>query len=119
VIGGAADESGRAQAYAAFFKAFYHLTKSSLPNTHLIAGALSSPNATFLAELYKNGIKDYYDALSIDAFSDNDSPPIALFRTPLSTGIEAFHKVMVENGDDKKIWITAFGYSTATVASEQ
>lgn len=105
--------------YTRMLQAGYTGVKAGNPNALVVGGALSdqptqqlvinAPCGTFtetdiaadefLRSMYGAGAKGFFDVLSLHVYGD---PAI----------IDRVRQVMIENGDDKPIWITEFGYQT-------
>jgi hypothetical protein len=129
--------------YLPLLKAGYAGTKAGDPNAQVILGALSPTGANqpgismddlaYLQGLYalNNGeVKNYYDILGAH-LSGFSNPPDCAPATPqcsLSGGwnndpsffafsrLGQYHDALTQAGDDKKIWLTEFGYDSSQVA---
>jgi polysaccharide biosynthesis protein PslG len=108
----------KASAYAALAKAAYPAAKAADPDTTVLAGALADANVAFTRALYAAGIKGSFDAFSIHPYSGDRSPLDPLDgQDPSWTfirGVPAVHQVMLDNSDDKPLWLTEFGWNTST-----
>jgi hypothetical protein len=128
--------------YLPLLKAGYTGTKAGDPNAQVILGALSPTGANqagismddlaYLQGLYtlNNGeVKNYYDILGAH-LSGFSNPPDCTPTTPqcsLSGGwnndpsffafsrLSQYHDALTQAGDDKKMWLTEFGYDSSTV----
>jgi hypothetical protein len=127
--------------YTEMLKAAYTAIKKADPSAIVVNGGLSPttaglplaiPDAQFVQDMYKSGAKDYFDQLGVHGAgfrSAPDADPAAVAKDPVATNrdpspealkrvyafrhIEDIHKVMVENGDDKKkMAVLEFGYTT-------
>jgi hypothetical protein len=129
--------------YLPLLKAGYAGTKAGDPNAQVILGALSPTGANqpgismddllYLRGLYalNNGeVKNYFDILGAH-LSGFSNPPDCMPATPqcsLSGGwnndpsffafyrLGQYHDALAQAGDDKKIWLTEFGYDSSSVA---
>jgi hypothetical protein len=129
--------------YLPLLKAGYAGTKAGDPNAVVFLGALSPTGANqpgvsmddlqYLKGLYaiNNGeVKNYYVVLAAH-LSGFSNPPDCQPSTPqcsLSGGwnndpsffafyrLGQYHDALTQLGDDKKIWLTEFGYDSTTVA---
>ena len=129
--------------YLPLLKAGYTGTKAGDASAQVLLGALSPTGATqpgvsmddlaYLRELYAlNGgeVKRYFDMLAAH-LSGFSNPPDCTPATPqcsLSGGwnndpsffaftrLGQYRDVMLQAGDDKKVWLTEFGYASSPVA---
>ncbi len=129
--------------YLPLLKAGYAGTKAGDPSAQVVLGALSPTGANqpgvsmddlqYLRGLYTlNGgeVKNYFDVLGAH-LSGFSNPPDCTPATPqcsLSGGwnndpsffaftrLAQYHDALVAAGDDKKIWLTEFGYDSSPVA---
>lgn len=90
----------KAERYAAILKAAYVAIKGASPSTKVLGGTFVGGNGLFLRALYAQGIKGYYDILSVHFYDET------LYS------LREMRKVMRANGDNKKVWIGEFGYSS-------
>ena len=92
--------------YTQLLKATYKKTKEVNPACRILTGGLSKYPTISLKRIYKNGGKGYFDILAIHPFVN----PLNETSVQRLTGIyKSCKKLMQENGDDKKIWITEIG----------
>lgn len=91
--------SDKAGTYAALVKAAYPAAKAGNRAVPVLAGALVRPDIRFLRTLYANGIKGYYDGISIH--------PYGIELT--SAKLNAFHAAQRRAGDRSPLWVTEFG----------
>ena len=131
-----------AAAYVTLLKAAYWAVKAADPQALVVTGALTPAGDVYIPELggllarddleyfkemYAAGMQGYFDAVGVHPSGFNNAPdldprdPAVLassggynahrsfyFRT-----FEAYHDVMVENGDDdKQLWFTEFGWAS-------
>lgn len=90
----------KAARYAAILRATYPVVKRADPSMPVLAGSIVGSNGVFLRALYANGIKGYYDGLSVHYYG-------------LTLGaVRAIHEVQLANGDDTPIWLAEFGWSS-------
>jgi hypothetical protein len=97
--------------YAAILRAAYPAIKAADPQVLVLGGSLVGSNGVFLRELYKAGIKGFYDGLAVHYYN-------------LVLGsVRAIHEVQVANHDTKPLWLDEFGwtscYPKANVQEEQ
>jgi hypothetical protein len=86
--------------YAALLKAAYPAIKQANPNVTVLGGSLTGSNGLFLKALYADGIKGFYDGLSVHYYN------LTL------ASVRSIHEVQLANGDSKPIWLDEFGWSS-------
>jgi polysaccharide biosynthesis protein PslG len=105
--------------YSMMLKASYTGIKAAEPSDTVIVGG-TAPSETdasnlkpadFIAALYRDGDKGYFDAIAAHPYTYPNSPAAGL---PDAWGqMTDMHNVMAANGDgNKQIWITEFGSPT-------
>lgn len=108
----------QASAYVALAKAAYPAVKAADPGATVLAGSLANSHVAFTRALYAAGIKGSFDAFSIHPYSGDRSPLDPLEgQNPSWTfirGVPAVRQVMLDNADDKPLWLTEFGWNTST-----
>ncbi len=116
-----------AQEYSNMIKITYEKIKSIDSNAIVLAGSLLGSDRDYLNEMYKSGIQDFMDGLSIHSYIDQTlegaekyGPDECLFEDISSKfwcfkhGIEQIRQLMIEQNDSSKsIWITEFGFSSS------
>lgn len=124
-----------AKEYVDLLKVAYNRIKAACPGMIVVSGAptptgwndgiLAIDDAQYLREMYQAGLKNYSDAVGVHP-SGFDNPPDANWRTWkddtgfnnhrsffYSATIEAYHNIMVRNGDgNKRLWATEFGWAS-------
>ena len=131
--------------YMELLKPAYTRIKQACPSMIVVSGALTPTGApppramddyTYLEGMYKNGLKNYCDAVGAHPSGYNVAPSIkggqaacdfitqqgSSFRGPCNTlhhswsfnaTLNGYHNIMVQYGDgNKKIWPTEFGWAT-------
>jgi polysaccharide biosynthesis protein PslG len=88
------------QRYAAILRAAYPAIKQVNPRVPVLAGSLVGSNGVFLRALYAAGIKGFYDGLSVH------------FYNLVLGSLRAIHETQLENGDNKPVWLSEFGWSS-------
>ncbi|MFI5009615.1 MAG: hypothetical protein ACHQDY_05000 [Solirubrobacterales bacterium] len=88
------------QRYAAILRAAYPAIKQANPGMPVLGGSLVGSNGVFLRELYKAGIKGYYDGLAVH------------FYTLALGSLRAIRETQLANGDNKPLWLDEFGWSS-------
>ncbi len=100
--------------YTQMVKAFYTGAKEGDPNVAVLAGSMAYADIPFLRELYANGIKGYYDGISVHPYADGAAPANTEVTHSFLGGIESLHAAQVAAGDDTPDWVTEFGWPTGT-----
>jgi hypothetical protein len=101
--------------YATLVSTTYRTVKAVDASARLVAGAVMQSDYEFVDRLYAAGIKGSFDALSIHPYCEDRSPLDlgGAIRLSFIRGVPAVREVMLRNGDDKPMWLTEFGWSTA------
>ncbi|MDQ1702365.1 MAG: polysaccharide biosynthesis protein PslG, partial [Frankiaceae bacterium] len=112
-------------AYASLFKGAASALRTADPTAKVILGPLTGNDYGFVAKLYDNGIKGTFDAASVH--TDTGcllNGPSVVYREDGRIGRYSFlgyrevHKTMLDNSDDKPIWISEFGWSSSQSDTE-
>jgi hypothetical protein len=90
----------KAARYATVLRAAYPAIKAADPSVPVLAGSLVGSNGAFLRLLYANGIKGYYDGLSVH------------YYTLTLDDLRSIHETQLANGDDKPLWLNEFGWTS-------
>ena len=110
-----------AAAYAKILQAAYPAIKAADPNAYVLTAGLGGGDtkinidaAKYVQELYQDGAKGYFDAISFHPYTYPELP-----SQEITTGdrgwsrMLAIRNLMVANGDGaKQIWVTEFGAPT-------
>ncbi len=107
--------------YAQLLRAAYPAARRGDPSVPVLAGALASCDRRFLQQLYRAGIKGFYDGLSVHPYVEG-SPYAAVptGSTPEWTfgpGLRWIHALQRASGDRAPIWVTEFGWSTVSTGA--
>lgn len=86
--------------YAELLKAAYPAVKAAAPGINVLAGSLVGSNGAFMRALYKQGVKGYYDGVSVH------------FYNLVLGSARRFREVQIENGDHKPLWLDEFGWAS-------
>lgn len=89
--------------YVALVKAAYQPLKAANPQMTVLAGAFVGPNGKWLQAMYDQGVKGFYDALSVHFY---DLPLQALQVT---------RQVERKNGDKVPMWLAETGFDSCYV----
>jgi hypothetical protein len=123
-----------ARQYAAIVKAAYPKIKAAYPQATVLAGAIAGSDVDYLNTMYDAGVKGFFDALSLHPYTaphlhlsssdpkqkrsygpdecfPNADPKTAKFWC-VKVGVEKMRQAMLNRGDDKKIWLTEFGFTS-------
>jgi hypothetical protein len=90
----------KAARYAALLRAAYPAIKHASPGVLVLGGSIVGVNGKFLRLLYQDGIKGYYDGLSVH------------FYTLTVAALRYTHEVQIANGDTTPLWLDEFGFSS-------
>lgn len=86
--------------YAKLLRAAYPAIKHADRHVKVLAGSLVGSNGVFMEDLYKDGIKGYYDGVAVH------------FYTLTLGALHYFHHVQVKNHDHKPLWLDEVGWSS-------
>jgi hypothetical protein len=104
--------------YVALVKAAYQAGKAADPHAKILAGAVMQSDFDYTEQLYRAGIKGYFDAFSIHPYCEDRSPldpwMTEWMRLSFIKGVPKVHDVMLSRGDHSPMWLTEFGWSTST-----
>jgi polysaccharide biosynthesis protein PslG len=107
-----------AAAYATLLRAGYAGAKSGDARVPVLAGALGSADQPFLVRLYQQGIRGFYDGISFHPYNewrDPRDPWQPQYRQyTFLPGIQWIRETQVAQRDTTPLWITEFGWTTAT-----
>lgn len=107
-----------AATYAGMLKRAYPRAKSTgNASVPIVAGAMAKADSGFLHALYANGIKDFEDGISVHPYNEWRSPDDTTWHDTINTmrpGLDAIRAEMRAAGDAKGIWVTEFGWTTAS-----
>jgi hypothetical protein len=116
--------------YTALLKAAYPAIKAVDPTATVVAGALGSvisfggitmDPTTFVSDMYADGAKGYFDALSFHPYQESleFSQGATVPSSPLQQ-LATIYNLMTTNGDGAKdIWISEYGLPTSDVSQQQ
>ncbi len=90
--------------YAALLKATYPAVKRAAPSVPVLAGAIVGKNGAFLEALYKNGIKGFYDGISVH-----------FYGLPL-LGLRVTRVMQRRYGDRAPLWLLETGWNACRPA---
>jgi hypothetical protein len=90
----------KAERYAAVLRAAYPAIKAADPSVPVLAGSLVGSNGAFLRLLYADGIKGYYDGLSVH------------FYTLTLGSLRSIREAQLAAGDTKPLWLDEFGWTS-------
>jgi hypothetical protein len=90
----------KAKHYAEILRAAYPAIKQADPSMTVLGGSLVGSNGAFLKALYADGIKGYYDGLSVH------------FYNLVLASLRYLHEVQLANGDTTPLWLNEFGWSS-------
>jgi hypothetical protein len=122
-----------AAAYVGLLRASYPAIKAADPSATVVFGGLANADYHYVEQAYAAGAKGYFDVMGVHPYScwapegywwvdsnenwlAGEGPrPRADARISeyVYTGYREVHNSMVAAGDDKPIWFTEFGWSSA------
>lgn len=113
-----------AAAYARILKAAYPRIKAVRPQLTVLGGAIAFADGYFLRQLYANGIRGSYDAISFHPYNEWRDPDDRWQREwrqyTYLPGTEWMREIMVAHGDaGRDLWITETGFSTCSPGSSR
>jgi len=103
--------SNEAASYASMLKAAYPAAKAGNASVPVLAGSLAVGADSFVNAVYANGIKGSYDGMAVHPYNEN-SPENARW-----TGLDWIRNLQKNNGDNKPLWLTEFGFSSCTAGN--
>jgi hypothetical protein len=98
--------SDKAGEYAKLVRAAYAPAKAGNRTVSVLIGSLVRADISFLRLLYADGVKGYFDGVSVHSYG------VELTAKKLNP----FHAVQVKAGDRTGIWITEWGEPTGTAS---
>lgn len=102
------------EAYVQMVKAVYAGAKLGDPAVPVLAGSLAYADVSFLRKLYADGMKGFYDGISVHPYADGANPANTAVTHSFLGGVESLHAVQQEAGDTTPEWVTEFGWPTGT-----
>jgi hypothetical protein len=107
-----------AAAYATLLRAGYSGARSGDARVPVLAGSLGSADQPFLVRLYQHGIRGFYDGISVHPYNewrDPRDPWQPQYRQyTFLPGIQWIRDAQRAQGDTTPLWLTEFGWTTAT-----
>jgi polysaccharide biosynthesis protein PslG len=100
--------------YTQMVKAFYTGAKEGNPGVDVLAGSLAYADIPFLQALYADGIKGFYDGISVHPYADGANPANTSVTHSFLGGIQTLHAAQLKAGDSTPVWVTEFGWPTGT-----
>lgn len=108
--------------YTDLLKRSYAAIKAGNPGAGVLSGPTTGNNYRWIEQLYANGAKGSFDGVAVhtDTACSTVGPDVFYREADGRLGQFTFlgyrevRKVMLANGDDKGIWMTEIGWSTAT-----
>jgi hypothetical protein len=108
--------------YAALLRAAYPAVKAGDPGARVGIGGLVGNDYTFLGYLYLAGAKGSFDFVGVHTDNDCNGDPRQAIRDVggriarfAFTGYREVRQTMLANGEDKPIWMSELGWSTASI----
>ena len=94
----------KAGEYAKLVRASYRPAKAGNRSVSVLIGSLVRADRSFLRSLYADGVKGYYDGISVHSYDVELTPQ----------KLDPFHAAQVKARDKTGIWITEWGEPTGT-----
>jgi hypothetical protein len=104
--------SGTVSDYVRLLRAGYAGFKAGDPRVPVLLAASVHDPVGFLEAAYAAGAEGSFDAVSLHPYTGAESPTLGGSSFVRAA---AARRLMIEHGDDKPIWFTEFGWSTADV----
>lgn len=105
--------------YARLLRTAYPAAKRAHPGTTVLGGSLATADFRFTEALFRNGVRNRFDAWSIHPYSHDRSPldpgEPRWRNTSFVRGVPLVRKVLLRNRDAEPLWLTELGWSTCTV----
>lgn len=106
---------GTCNEYCELLKSAYLAVKRGDLSAKVVYGGLAGVNLPFLKECYEHGVAGYFDAMAVHPYQWGDTFNDEWFCRQ----IRDLRELMLDNGDDKEIFLTEFGWeSKGTPESE-
>ena len=108
--------------YTKLLRAAYGAAKAANPAVTVIAGALASNDRSFLESLYADGVKGFYDGISVHPYTAGSPATIldpVFTQWSFAQGLRWIRAAQATAGDSKPIWATELGWNTSTVRGGQ
>jgi hypothetical protein len=110
--------NGSPAAYVPVLQAGYRGVKAGDPGAIVVSGGISGNNADWIERMYAAGAEGWFDALAVHPYTEPPSSPLGFYAEGhiyRLTTVDEVRDVMVRHGDEEKpIWFTELGWSTAT-----
>ncbi|MDX6605634.1 MAG: polysaccharide biosynthesis protein PslG [Solirubrobacterales bacterium] len=110
-----------AAAYTQLLKASYPAIKAADPSAQVVFGGVSTNDYHYIEAAYAAGAKGYFDVMGVHPYTCNSPDSASTSGGRISqysyTGYREIHNSMVAAGDDKPIWFTEMGWSSASSGS--
>lgn len=100
--------------YTQMVKAFYAGAKEGNPGVDVLAGSFAYADVPFLRALYADGIRGFYDGISVHPYADGANPANTSVTHSFVGGIQTLHTAQLAAGDSTPEWVTEFGWPTGT-----
>lgn len=102
--------------YAALVRATYPQAKAGDRRVPVIVGATAYSDAAFLANVYRAGIRNRHDGISIHPYTDGRGPAseAAPARLEFGPGLRSVRQAQLAAGQPKPLWLTEFGFSACS-----
>lgn len=103
-----------AAVYAELLKVVYPVLKSVDPNIRVIAGATHNEGTEWFREMLEAGAYDYFDGISYHPYCYPQNPDTKDYKGNIEDNYTINMNLLKKYGGEKPIWLTEFGWHTAT-----
>jgi polysaccharide biosynthesis protein PslG len=108
-----------ASKYAALLRTAYTAIKAEAPHIKVVTGGTSGNDYAFWSRAYAAGIAGYFDVMGLHPYTGRTTPDYVYYDGSgriaewAFVGYREIRRLMLAHGDDKPIWFTEFGWSSA------
>jgi hypothetical protein len=106
--------------YAALLRVAYAAIKSAAPGMKVVTGGTSGNDYAFWSRAYAAGIAGHFDVMGLHPYTGRTTPDYVYYDSSgriaewAFVGYREIRRLMLAHGDDKPIWFTEFGWSSAS-----
>jgi polysaccharide biosynthesis protein PslG len=106
--------------YAALLKVAHTAIKAAAPSMLVVTGGTSGNDYAFWSRAYEAGIAGHFDVMGLHPYTGRTTPDYVYYDSAgriaewAFVGYREIRRLMLAHGDDKPIWFTELGWSSAT-----
>jgi polysaccharide biosynthesis protein PslG len=104
--------SGTVPDYVGLLRAGYVGFKAGDPSATVLLAASANDPVRFVEQAYAAGAAGSFDAVALHPYTGSEPPDAGGSSFAAASAVR---RLLLEHGDDKPVWFTEFGWSTATV----